>query len=191
MSESQEENEALKIKNSIQKQRIEELEAKTSDLNEEISQLSFDLNDLKIKYDKKPSVKEEDILPENSWVFDDFSTSLNSKILSIVQNKALKANSKLQNVYKTINKHFIKQINAREKAMAENQNEMEEIKNCILENLMPSIIAVTGNPVDFDIFLNGRSIKCKKSQNVNNIFYLPLSGSQKTEYGNNQRTSKA
>ncbi|KAK8886644.1 hypothetical protein M9Y10_042110 [Tritrichomonas musculus] len=148
--------------------RIEDLEASLrladqtkQDAESDAKKAREDLESFRRKVESQSPPTADDLLPPCVFRCEDFDPTLQSAIVRIANNPDLQVVSKLQNCFKTIRKHYSKQISERDAALDQAFTENQTLSNSFNQFLVDASIALNDTAVTLqDFFANnaGRNL---------------------------------
>ena len=154
----------LQNNESKQKSTIEDLEAQLrlakqglQDAENETRKAQSELSDVRRQIECTTPPTAEDLLPPCVWHCEDFDPTLSSAIVRIANNAALQPVSKLQNCFKTIRKHYAKQIQARDEALDQAFTENQTLSNAFNQFLVDASIALNDNALTLQDFFGNNA----------------------------------
>ena len=147
--------------------RIEDLESELRlsnqtviDAEAEADRARTELNDVRRQLESQTTPTAEDLLPPSAFQCGDFDPALSSAIVRIANNAALQPVSKLHNCFKTIRKHYGKQVQARDEALDQAFSENQTLSNSFNQFLVDASIALNDKPTTLqDFFANNAGTK--------------------------------
>ncbi|OHS93399.1 hypothetical protein TRFO_11810 [Tritrichomonas foetus] len=141
--------------------RIEDLEASlrlanqtTQECEDEAKKARSDLNEYRRRAEAQAPPSADDLLPPCVFRCDEFDPTLSSAIVRIANNAALQPASKLQNCFKTIRKHYTKQIAERDAALDQAFSENQTLSNSFNQFLVDASIALNDNAITLQDFFS-------------------------------------
>ncbi|OHS93400.1 hypothetical protein TRFO_11811 [Tritrichomonas foetus] len=139
--------------------RIEDLESElrlatqtVQDSERETERARNELQDVRRQLENQQPLTADDLLPPNVFNCEEFDPSLSSAIVRIANNSALQPVSKLHNCFKTIRKHYGKQIQSRDEALDQAFNENQTLSNSFNQFLVDASIALNDQAVTLQDF---------------------------------------
>lgn len=151
----------LQIQRENDKNQIISIESKLSNKNmelEEIQQKNSSLNDelstLRQINEEKPSLTAEDIIPNYAWKFNDFDQKLTQKIEKVALNPLLQPISKLNNVFKIIQKFYAEQLKEKDENGQKLTNDIQNLKLKMNKFIVDVSVILSMNPLSVSDFLN-------------------------------------
>ena len=155
---------ALQTNESKLNTRIDDLEAQLrlttqslQDAENEARKAQSELSDVRRQIESQTPLTADDLLPPCVFHCEDFDPTLSSAIVRIANNAALQPVSKLQNCFKTIRKHFAKQIQARDEALDQAFTENQTLSNAFNQFLVDASIALNDNATTLQDFFSGNA----------------------------------
>lgn len=139
------------------------------DLKDQLARANSELTDMRFKLSEKPVINEDEIIPRVSWHFSEFEQSLISAIDKIVVNPSLRLPSKLQQVMKTIYKHYKKQLDKRTEAVQEIELANKSVMGILDKFIINMSIALTESGVTSEDFLNNCEIRNNMLQAISQM----------------------
>ncbi|OHT00891.1 hypothetical protein TRFO_32317 [Tritrichomonas foetus] len=150
---------ALQTNESKLTTKIDDLEAQLRLANQgvqeaenETRKAQNELADVRRQIESTTPLTADDLLPPCVFVCEEFDPTLSSAIVRIANNAALQPVSKLQNCFKTIRKHFGKQIQARDEALDQAFAENQTLSNAFNQFLVDASIALNDNAITLQDF---------------------------------------
>lgn len=140
--------------------RANQLEQEVQRCDAQIHKLTADLTDAEHRYETKPTVTEDDLLPASAWRFAGFDQELSEQVANIGANEALQPQSKLRAVFKTIADFYNAVVDESDAAAFEANEGFATFRKAVDTFLVDLTIAYSGDAHNLDEFLvdNGQSI---------------------------------
>lgn len=127
------------------KRELELSENRIQVLNDEISSAQQEMA-------LKLTQNHPDVIPANAWRYNEFDTTLTTLLDSISMSPTLQPATKLQNIYKAINKYFKDQLTQKDKMREELMMENQNIKELFNQFFVDISIALSQKPSGFDSY---------------------------------------
>ena len=142
-----------------QNQEIENLQNMNQDLQNSISLLKGEITDLKQREQDVIPMTEEDFFPRSMWTSTaDFDSNLMQAISKVSNNEALRAPSKLQHIYKAIQKYYTKQIDSIKRIADEANSDAQKMLSYMSDFIVSLSIAMNDKAESFDNFMQDSDI---------------------------------
>lgn len=141
-----------------QNQQLGKAKAENSDLREKLSALSNEITDMKQARASAIPQTEEDFFPRSMWTSGDFESSLAQNIAKVASNDALSAPSKLQHIYRAIQKFYSKQIAAIKDIAEEANNDSQRMYSYMNDFIVSLTIALNDKAESFDRFMQNAAV---------------------------------
>ncbi|OHT13922.1 hypothetical protein TRFO_15817 [Tritrichomonas foetus] len=144
--------------------RIEDLESElrlanqtVQDSERETERARNELQDVRRQLENQHPLTAEDLLPPSVFHCEEFDPALSSAIVRVANNAALQPVSKLHNCFKTIRKHYGKQIQARDEALDQAFNENQTLSNSFNQFLVDASIALNDQAITLQDFFGNNA----------------------------------
>ena len=152
--EQQLEKESIAHTNKEQATKIKTLEQEIADLKADKAQMQSELTESLQKLNTKKTLTEEDFIPQAAWSCGEFEPQLSQEIEKIGQNSSLAASSKIQHIYKTINKYYDSKIKQTQTALDDNFANTQKLQANMNDFLVSLTITLSDQAVTLEQFLN-------------------------------------
>ncbi|OHT08979.1 hypothetical protein TRFO_22319 [Tritrichomonas foetus] len=123
------ENEHLKRVEDNYQTKLRSLRDDLEESQQQCQSVLVELSDTKHQLQEKPSITIDDIMPLHAWRYNEFDSSLSQSLEKVIINPLLQPPSKLNNIYKTINKYFTQIIKEKDSEYALLNNSMNTLKD--------------------------------------------------------------
>ena len=123
------------------------LESKNKDITEELHSLQQEMT-------LRASNTKTEVFPANSWRFNEFDAPLKTEIDRISMSQHLQPPTKLQHIYKIINKYFKDQIISKDKICQSAISENQTMKDVFNQFFVDVSIALAQKPCSFEDFFS-------------------------------------
>ncbi|EAY05441.1 hypothetical protein TVAG_197420 [Trichomonas vaginalis G3] len=149
-------NEAISTKGELARlsAHANHLESELSRCDKQIRKLTADLTEAEHRYETKPTVTEDDILPSSAWRFSGFDTELSDQVAAIGNNEALQTSSKLRNAFKAIADYYNKNVDESDAAAFEANETLANFKSILNTFIVDLTIAYSGDAKNIDFFIS-------------------------------------
>jgi len=131
----------------------ENSESENRQLKDKIDHLNAEIIELNKKFDEKPTLTEEDLIPKASWYYSEFDQSLTSALEKVLSNDSLHPSSRLQSVLKTIYRHYSRIIDSRNQDYQALLQEHKSLQDFMKEFLIEISISLSGKSMSFEEFV--------------------------------------
>lgn len=161
----------LQLQNETERRQRDIIEARSSSTKSEleeaqarIASLTDELSILRQQNDEKPSLTVEDVIPSYAWRFSEFDQELAQRIEKVALNPLLQPVSKLNNVYKVIQKYIQEVVKQKDDSFQNLFDEIQNLKTKVNKFIVDISILLSLNPLTISDFLNcnGSDAICKK-----------------------------
>ncbi|KAK8847958.1 hypothetical protein M9Y10_019009 [Tritrichomonas musculus] len=136
-----------------QNTNIADLKQELRIANDEIQKVRDDLITAQAELEGKKDITPDQILPDSAFTSTEFPAEVNSSIDNLARNPSLQPKSKIQNIYKLINKYFSDIVKARDTALDNAFTENQKISNEVNQFLINLSIALEMEPITFNDFV--------------------------------------
>lgn len=136
-----------------QNTNILDLKQELQAANDELKKVRDDLTTVQAELEGKKDITPDQLLPDSAFTSTEFPAELNSQIDNLARNPSLQPKSKIQNIYKLINKFFNEIISARDKALDSAFTENQKISNEVNQFLINLSISLEIEPITFNDFV--------------------------------------
>ena len=136
------ENEGLRRNENNLQSQLQSIKDDLEESQQKISSLSDELSDTKMQLREKPVLTADDIIPPYAWSFNEFDKDLTSDIQKIISNPLLQPTSKLNNIYKAINRHFTSLLNQKDEQSSYLNQELQSMKDTFNQFIIDLCIAL-------------------------------------------------
>lgn len=136
----------------INEQKVKEMKNHVTQCENKLQDTKDELLSTKKELAEKPTVTPEDVMPNTVWRYPEFDSELNTAIGKVASNSSLQPASKLQSIYRSINKYFKGLIQERDLALDEALTENQTIREAIHQFLVSTSITLSLQPITFDDF---------------------------------------
>lgn len=136
------ENEGLRRNENNLQSQLQTIKDDLEESQQKISSLSDELSDTKMQLHEKPVLTPDDIIPPYAWSFTEFDKELSGSIQKIISNPLLQPPSKLNNIYKAINKHFTTLLEHKDEQSAYLSQELQSMKDAFNQFIIDLCIAL-------------------------------------------------
>lgn len=166
------ENEGLKRNENNLHNQLQSIKDDLEESQQRNSSLSDELNDTKQQLHDKPVLTADDIIPPYAWSFSEFDKDLTTAIQKIVLNPLLQPASKLNTIYKTINKHFTALLNQKDTKEAELDKEFQSLKETFNQFIVELciVLQVPSMPKEEFTFSNASQIVIQKIKDIIQLY---------------------
>ncbi|OHT06691.1 hypothetical protein TRFO_25146 [Tritrichomonas foetus] len=128
------------------KRDVEILETRNKEMKDE-------LGITKQEMAERLSQIQPDVMPAAVWKFNEFDATLTAEIDRIALSPTLQPSTKLQHIYRTINKHFKEMLLNKDRAFDAANRENQAVKELFNQFFVDASIALAQKPISFDDFL--------------------------------------
>lgn len=120
---------------------------------QKVSSMNDELSILRQQIEEKPSLTADDIIPSYAWRFNEFDQSLSQKIEKVALNPLLQPVSKLNSVYKIIQKFYDEILREKEAENAKISAELQDLKAKMNKFVVDVSVHLSLNPLTITDFL--------------------------------------
>ena len=189
------ENEQRKRNEDVLQTKVNSLKNDLEESQQQVSSLSDEISITRQLLREKPTTTVDDLIPLYAWKFNEFEPELSQSIDKVISNPLLQPASKLNNVYKCINKHFTKRLKKQEEAFNAVNNGLQTLKEQLNQFIIDLSILIqlkTTNINDFiknktgDQILQKITEICQNLENEKrqNAYYQSVLDNFSNEFGN-------
>lgn len=147
-------NEQLSHTVEEQKSQITKIKLENDSYETRHRDISEELHSLQQEIALKASNEKPAIFPADSWRFNEFDAPLKSEIDRISMSQHLQPPTKLQHIYKIINKYFKEQLMNKEKVCQTAVSENQTMKDVFNQFFVDISIALAQKPCSFEDFFS-------------------------------------
>ncbi|EAY09668.1 hypothetical protein TVAG_060440 [Trichomonas vaginalis G3] len=162
-------NEKLKQELSDSQEKLKEQEKQILSLEEKNRDLQNDTKEMEAKISSFVEKKDEDFMPPSVWTNCNFDDTLNRQIQKIANNEQLSSQSKLQNIYKQIEKYIYRNTLEMKEQVNNSSLEMEKLFDLTKDFFVSLCISLYDEPISFDEFLTNNTTKTKVIETVREL----------------------
>lgn len=147
----------IQCENDCKTRQIRDLQISLQGAEEKAKTAIFDLQDAQRKLDKKPSIRENDILPPETWRTSMFDSEVNKRIDELASNTSLQPVSKLQNIYQVLKRHYECVKECKDKSITDTEKEVEMYRSALSGFIVDVSVALVDSPFTIQDFFNKKA----------------------------------
>ena len=139
------------------KKDMKELETDLKQKSAQEKELKLDIQELQQKYNDKPTITAEVLLPPNAWTTPLFGPSIAQSINTIANNSALQPVSKLHNVYDVIHKEYSQKEKEMEEKAEQYDKNLQSLRESISTFIIDCSVALFDKALTYEDFLANKA----------------------------------